>query len=126
MARPTVLVVDPSDETLEVLRTALASQGAEFLSARRAQQGLDLARRHRPVVIVLDEDAANAWSGQLAAQFDDTARLNQTSLLVLGAERRRHRLPTGEFVAKPYHYAPLIRKIELLLAQAQQTFARSA
>ena len=41
--RQTVLVVDPSDETLEVLRTALARQGAEILSARRAEQGLDMA-----------------------------------------------------------------------------------
>jgi DNA-binding response OmpR family regulator len=126
VARPSVLVVDPSDETLEVLRTALARQGAEILSARRAEQGLDMARRHQPTVIVLDEDAGSAWSGQLAAQFDDAARVGHTSLVVLGAARRRHRLPMGEFVAKPYHYAPLIRKIEVLLAQAQQAFARSA
>ena len=85
-----------------------------------------MARRYHPAVIVLDEDAESAWSGQLAAQFDDTARRHHTSLVVLGAARRRHRLPTGEFMAKPYHYAPLIRKIEWLLAQAQQTFARSA
>jgi DNA-binding response OmpR family regulator len=124
--RPTVLVVDPSDETLEVLRTALAHQGAEILSARRAEQGLDMALRHRPAVIVLDEDSESCWSGQLAAQFDDAARRNSASLLVLGAARRRHRLPMGEFMAKPYHYAPLIRRIELLLAQAQQAFARSA
>ena len=126
MPRQTVLVVDPSDETLEVLRTALARQGAEILSARRAVQGLDMARRLRPTVIVLDEDSEAAWSGQLTAQYEEQSQRNQTPLLVLGSARRRHRLPTGEFVAKPYHYAPLIRKIEMLLAQAQQTFARSA
>ena len=126
MARPTVLVVDPSEETLEVLRTALASQGAEILSARRAMQGLDMARRHCPTVIVLDEDSAAAWSGQLSDEYDEQSQRSGTPLLVLGTARRRHRLPTGEFVAKPYHYAPLVRKIEMLLAQAQQAFARSA
>jgi DNA-binding response OmpR family regulator len=126
VARPTVLVVDPSEETLEVLRTALARQGADFLSARRAEQGLDMARRHRPTVIVLDEDAENSWSVQLAAQFEEQSERHHTPLVVLGAARRRHRLPTGEFVEKPYHYGPLVRKIELLLAQAQQAFARSA
>jgi len=124
--RPTVLVVDPSDETLEVLRTALARQGAEILSARRAEQGLDMVRRLRPTVIVLDEDSEAAWSGQLTAQYDEQSQQHHTPLLVLGTARRRHRLPNGEFVAKPYHYGPLVRKIELLLAQAQQAFARSA
>jgi len=124
--RQTVLVVDPSDETLEVLRTALAHQGAEILSAREAEQGLDMCRRHRPTVIVLDEDSEAAWSGQLTAQYDEQSQRHHTPLLVLGTARRRHRLPSGEFVPKPYHYGPLVRKIELLLAQAQQAFARSA
>ena len=119
MPRPTVLVVDASDETLEVLRTALARQGAEILSARRAEQGLDMVRRHRPTVIVLDEDCEAAWSGQLTAQYDEQSQRHHTPLLVLGTARRRHRLPSGEFVAKPYHYGPLIRKIESLLAGAR-------
>jgi DNA-binding response OmpR family regulator len=126
VARPTVLVVDPSEETLEVLRTALARQGAEILSARRADEGLEMARRIHPQVIVLDEDSQRVWSGQLAAQFDEQSERDRTPLVVLGAARRRHRLPTGDFMAKPYHYGPLIRKIEELLAQAQTAFARSA
>ncbi len=84
MARQTVLVVDPSDETLEVLRTALARQGAEILSARRAVQGLDMARRLSPTVIVLDEDSAAAWSGQLSAEYDEQSQRSQTPLLVFG------------------------------------------
>ena len=35
-------------------------------------------------------------------------------------------LPPGEFVRKPYHYGPLIRKIEELLASYQQSVARAA
>ncbi|HTU24822.1 MAG TPA: hypothetical protein VMF30_05465 [Pirellulales bacterium] len=126
MPRPTVLVVDPSEETLEVLRTALARQGAEILSARKAEQGLDMVRRHHPTVVVLDEDSEAVWPLQLTAQYDDESQRQHTPLLVLGTARRRHRLPTGDFVAKPYHYGPLVRKIEQLLAQAQQAFARSA
>jgi len=85
-----------------------------------------MVRRHRPTVIVLDEDCETAWSGQLTAQYDEQSQRHRTPLLILGTARRRHRLPLGEFVAKPYHYAPLVRKIELLLAEAQQAFARSA
>ena len=39
-----------------------------------------------------------------------------TPLVVLATARRQaDRLPSGEFVAKPYHYGPLIRRIEELL-----------
>ena len=89
-------------------------------------KGWIMVRRHRPTVIVLDEDSGAGWSGQLTAQYDEQSQRHHTPLLVLGTARRRHRLPTGDFVAKPYHYGPLVRKIELLLAQAQQAFARSA
>jgi DNA-binding response OmpR family regulator len=123
--RLTVLVVDPSEETGEVLRTALG-QGANVVNAKRADQGLDLARRHQPALIVVDEDCDRAWPENLARQYDNESQLHRTPLVVLGTARRRAVLPSGEFVSKPYHYAPLIRRIEELLERARQPLVRSA
>jgi DNA-binding response OmpR family regulator len=121
-----VLVVDPSEETREVLRTALARGGTHIFEASQAREGLDLARRHRPTVIVLDADLETSWPESLAHGYQEQSARNHSSLLLLGTLRRQRGLPAGEFVAKPYHYAPLIRKIEQLLEQAQQPLARSA
>jgi hypothetical protein len=38
-------------------------------------------------------------------------------MVLLGSARRAGTSPSGEFVAKPYHYAPLILKIEQLLRE---------
>ncbi len=126
MPHLSVLVIDPSEETREVLRTAFARRGTQFLEASQAEQGLDLARRHQPTVIVLDADLKASWPASLADGYDEQSQRHHTPLVLLGTARRQRGRPAGEFVAKPYHYAPLIRKIEQLLEQAQQPLVRSA
>jgi hypothetical protein len=50
-----------------------------------------------------------------------------TPLVVLGGEvQNKQDLPSGEFAAKPYHNAPLVRKIEALLSVTGQTAPRDA
>jgi hypothetical protein len=122
-----VLIVDRSQETREVLREALGRRGLRTLQAGRAEKGLELARQHRPDLIVLDLDLDAAAAEQFSAIPCDAncdaggtpapqSPPYEPQLVLLGSLRRLgHRLPGGEFVAKPYHYGPLIRKIEELL-----------
>lgn len=124
-----VLVVDRSEETREVLRTALERRGVRILSASRAHQGLEMARRHRPDLIVLDLEWQRGTPEEICAPFVRESRTRQTPLVMLGTVRRRAgrgELPAGEFVPKPYHYGPLIRRIEELLSPTGQVFARGA
>ncbi len=115
-----VLIVDRSDESREVLRTALERRNLRVFEATRAVDGLSLAREHHPDLIVLDLDSSSAADGaefaELAAMTDDA----ETQLVILGSARLRGDVPAGEFVAKPYHYRPLILKIERLLRESRQ------
>jgi DNA-binding NarL/FixJ family response regulator len=104
-----VLIVDSSEETREVLQTALQRRGLRTFSAAGATQGLELARRHHPDLIVLDVDEG------LSAPFAEHSRTEHAPLVLLGSIRRGKPPADGEFVAKPYHYGPLVRKIEELL-----------
>lgn len=122
--RRSVLIVDSLEETRAVLQTALAQRGVRTLAASRRSEGLALARRHHPDLIVLDLDVAagSAEGGRQAAvesEFAFAGSEGPTPLVLLGTARRRGAPASGgEFVAKPYHYAPLIRKIEALLEAA--------
>jgi DNA-binding response OmpR family regulator len=111
-----VLVVDPLDETQEVLRAALGRRGVDVVGSRDSAHGLVLARQHRPHLIVLDlegDSSATELPGRLASQHD----IASTPLVILGRFKRGAAQMHGcQFLAKPYHYAPLIRKIEELLA----------
>jgi DNA-binding NtrC family response regulator len=110
--------VDESVECREVLHTLLASRGVLAISARGAREGLELMRRHHPDVVVLDLDADEADDDCVRDAFDSEARAHRTALVVLGnAPRYLAALPEGQVLAKPYHYAPLLRTIEQLLAR---------
>ena len=122
-----VLIVDHSEETREVLQTALERRGMRIFAAGRAGAGMELARRHRPDLIVLDLELDDSSPEEISAPFAEQSLTDHSPLVLLGSERRDRPRPShGEFVAKPYHYGPLIRRIEELLDTAPQPPARSA
>jgi CheY-like chemotaxis protein len=113
-----VLIVDESADSREVLRAALERRGAQILEASGADQGLRMIREHRPDLIVLDLEANHVPVAAISAGLGDALQDRSTPIVVLGTARRPfERLPTGQYVPKPYRYAPLVRKIEELLAR---------
>jgi DNA-binding response OmpR family regulator len=119
------LIVDRSEDTREVLTTALERRGLKILSASGPRRGLRLAREHHPDLIVLDLEADGGEADEVCAPFAEQSRASQATLVVLGSIRRDfHHPPAGEFIPKPYHYGPLIRRIEQLLIGTGRGSAR--
>jgi hypothetical protein len=133
-----VLIVDRSEETREVLQTVLERRGVRTLAAGRADAGLELARRHHPDLVVLDLEMDDVPAEQFCCVgvqgdspiFADTKIGTvpspeweyQPRFVLLGSLRRQgNDLPGSEFVAKPYQYGPLIRKIEELLDSTRES-----
>ena len=117
MFSPRILIIDESDESREILRTLLERRGLTTLEAPRPEQAVELANRHRPDLIVFDADSDQTADLEATADLGSAASQNHTPIVVLGTVRKyRERLSTGQFVAKPYHYGPLLSRIEELLA----------
>ena len=94
---PRVLIVDAS-------RKALSVKPGQFL---------------RPDLILLDADSDPSASGTPTSDLREAASRNHTPIVILGKLRQLHgELESGQIVTKPYHYGPLIRKIDGLLAAA--------
>lgn len=109
-----------------MLTTALERRGIRTFTANRVDDGLELARRYSPDLVVFDLETPGGVAEDAEAALSAIA--DQRSLIALGSVRS-HRAPLcgGEFVRKPYHYAPLIRKIEELLDRvAGRRYARCA
>lgn len=113
-----VLIVESSADDREVLRTVLQRRGLRIFEAAAAAEGLELAREHQPDVIVLDVEDQAAGNADLAAQFDAQVPGDEHSVIILGKARRSDRRPADQAFAKPYHFGPLVRKIEELAAKA--------
>ena len=118
MPAPSVLIVDPSADNREVLRTVLARQGLTIFEAAAADAGAELAREHHPDVIVLDADAEQGSTEEIRQQFAAEAGQHASRLIILGKVRRSPAFAGGHIIAKPYHFAPLIHTIERLAAKA--------
>ena len=126
LSEPRVLILDRSAESRETLRTALQRNGTQIIEAGRPQQALMLARRHQPDLIVLDMESDVDPDDTFSSQLSETVQERQSLIVVLATSRRKAAgFANSEFVAKPYHYRPLIRRIEQLLADSNR-LARSA
>lgn len=130
-AKTSVLIVDPSADSREVLRTGLRRCGLEIIEASHAEQGLEMIGQHHPQIVVLDVEPGcdPRDEEQLFDRFSQESDQQQASLVVLGRT-----LPTADnftasspesdgctgsqFFSKPYQYAAVIRKIEELVRQA--------
>ena len=114
--QPSVLIVDRSEETREVLETALNRRGVQTYTAKHASEGVELSRRHRPNLVVLDLEIDDINLEYAKAPFWANLGDNNVPIILLGNLRRNQPpIPGSEFVAKPYHFGPLIRRIEEIL-----------
>lgn len=111
-----VLIVDPSAENREVLRTVLARRGLLIYEADAAEAGIELAREHHPDVIVLDLEEADPAT--LRERFNANSHDHPAELIVLGKIRRGPQFAGGHVISKPYHFAPLVHTIQQLAAKA--------
>ena len=117
-----VLIVDRSRESRDLLSALLERQGAEVLEAREADRGAQIATAQRPDLIVVDAEQAHEGGARedSAAKLAAAAARNDTPIVVLGTFRRSASpFSAGQFIAKPYHYGALIRRIEELLGGRQ-------
>jgi CheY-like chemotaxis protein len=113
-----VLIVDSSADTREVLRTVLARRGLTVFEAEAADEGLELARQHRPDVIVLDLEDEPQRMGSIRDEFTAQTGAPESELVILGRVRRQPTFTGGHVISKPYHFAPLVHTIEQLAAKA--------
>jgi len=115
-AHPSVLIVDRSEDSREVLRTVLAKRGVQTWEAAEPRRGAELAREHHPQVIVLDLESGDAEQQEIRDQYQAESKEHDAYLVVIGRSMSYSQiLPKDRILAKPYHYAPLVRTIERLL-----------
>lgn len=111
-----VLIVDESAECREVLRTALERKGAQTAEAATPAEGLRAFQAFAPDVVVLDLAENGQERLPDSAALQQAAGLKATPIVILGTARRSPADAAVHWVAKPYHYAPLVRRIERLLS----------
>ena len=73
-----------------------------------------MARLHHPEIVVFDLDSDDLTKPSVR-EFAASIQQQRGTLVILGNPALESNFPVGEFIAKPYHYKPLVLKIEELL-----------
>jgi len=120
-----ILIVEDYPHIVDVLRIRLEAAGYQVLSAVDGQEGLNLARRETPDLIILDVmlPKINGYKVCRFLKFD--AKYKNIPIFLLTARGKPEDIETGkatgadEYIVKPYDPQALLALIRRYLAQPQ-------
>jgi two-component system phosphate regulon response regulator PhoB len=117
----TVLVVDDERDIVELVRYTLTQAGYRVVSALDGRQGLDLARRDRPDLVILDLMLPVMPGTEVARalrQDDATRTIPIVMLTARGEEVDRvvgFELGADDYVVKPFSPRELVLRVQAIL-----------
>jgi two-component system, cell cycle response regulator DivK len=126
MSGELILVVEDHELNLELARDVLQLHGFRTLEGRTAAEGIELARKHRPDLVLLDiqlpDQDGLAVLRQLR-EMPETARLPVVALTAFAMRDDRERLLRAgfdEYLSKPLDVRALPDQVRRACARAGQ------
>jgi CheY-like chemotaxis protein len=116
-----MLVVDDHDLNRELVRTLLERRGYRVLLAASGEEGIEIARRERPSLILLDLAMPGKDGFQTARELRADSALAETPLIAVtamamrGDEERAKKAGFDAYVTKPVDRHILETTVERLL-----------
>ena len=119
--RQRVLLVDDDREIVESIRMALESKGYEVLVARDGNQGLAMAEREDPDLVVLDMMMPKRSGFLVLEKLRRTRRVPLRVIMITANEGSRHKayadmLGVDDYIRKPFGMDRLLQSVDRLLA----------
>lgn len=118
---PTVLIVDDSPTEVHVLKTHLEKHGIDVLEAYSGEEGLEIAKQHKPDVILMDVvmPGVNGFQATRKLSKDpDTAEIPVIIVTTKDQETDKiwgMRQGAIEYVVKPVTEEGLVEKVRAAL-----------
>lgn len=116
-----VLLVDDDREIVESMRLALEASGYEILVARDGNQGLAMAERDNPDLVILDMMMPKRSGFLVLEKLRRTRPVPLRIVMITANEGNRHKayaemLGVDDYIRKPFAMDRLLDSVERLLA----------
>jgi CheY-like chemotaxis protein len=105
----TILVVDDSKVSREIVVRWLLKNGYEALTAKNGQEGYDLCKQHRPDAVIMDIIMPDMDGDEVAETIRNDPSISNTPIIFLtsivsGEEVPQNNLVGGQYmIAKPFN-----------------------
>jgi two-component system, cell cycle response regulator DivK len=117
-----VLVVEDHEDNRRILRDLLTSAGYELIEAETGPEGVDMAKVHRPDLILMDLQLPGIDGYEAARRIKAEPALSSvpiiavTSYALSGDEERAYAAGCTAYISKPYSPRKLLARIREQLA----------
>ena len=116
-----VLLVDDDAEIIESLRYALSARGYEILVARDGNQGLAMAEREDPDLVILDMMMPKRSGFLVLEKLRRSRPVPMRVIMITANEGSRHKayaemLGVDDYIRKPFAMDRLIESVERLMS----------
>ena len=117
-----ILLVDDDREIIESMRFALENKGYEILVARDGNQGLAMAEREDPDLVILDMMMPKRSGFLVLEKLRRTRPVPLRVIMITANEGSRHKayaemLGVDDYIRKPFAMDKLIESVGRLLSQ---------
>jgi len=120
-AKKKILLVDDDQEIVESMRIALEACGYEILIARDGNQGLAMAERQDPDLVILDMMMPKRSGFLVLERLRRTRRIPTRVIMITANEGNRHKayaelLGVDDYIRKPFAMDRLLESVSRLLS----------
>jgi DNA-binding response OmpR family regulator len=119
MANRKVLVVDDEQDVAKALKVRLKANGFNVVLASDSIQGVTMASKEKPDLIILDIMLPGGGGFAVAERLKQSQVTHRIPIIFLtgiaGGEERAYRLGASGYVMKPYHPDELLETISRAL-----------
>ena len=119
----TILIVEDQEDNRKILRDLLTSQGYRVIEAIDGQTGIQLARDHRPDLILMDIQLPGIDGYEATRQIKADENLRDTPLIVVtsyalsGDSQKAFAAGCDAYIAKPFSPRQMLSTVQEFLAK---------
>jgi two-component system response regulator VicR len=121
-----VVYIEDEQEMIDLVRLILARKGYEVIGASGGREGLDLARRLLPDVVLLDLMMPDMDGWEVYQQMKADAATRQIPVIVVTAKAQNidkvlglHIAKVEDYISKPFSPKELLDSLERVLAGSE-------
>jgi two-component system, cell cycle response regulator DivK len=121
-----ILIVEDNEKNMKLVRDILRHQGHQTIEAVTGEQGLRLARAHRPDLVLMDIQLPDIDGVSVLRHMRDDATLDAIPVLAVSAsvmpDEQQKIFASGfdAYLTKPIALKPFIDTVQRLLAQGRR------
>ena len=132
MSKGTILVIDDEKDLIELVRYNLEKEGFDVIAATDGQSGLEVIRKHRPELVMLDLMMPGIDGLQVCQRLRADQRTARTPVIMLTAKATEAdrivglELGADDYVTKPFSPREVVARVKAVLRRLRPAAGSAA